>query len=101
MQSARPISPALEPVAAPVMAPRNPLVAALASLVLPGFGQLYNGDLNRAIWLFLSFALLCIPVVALIALYLPERLMLPTLLLGLGATLGVWGYAVWDAGRTA
>ena len=83
------------------LAPRQPMVAAVASLVLPGFGQFYNGDLNRAIWLFLSFALLCIPGVALIALYLPDRLMLPTLLLGLGATLGVWAYAVGDAWRGA
>jgi signal peptidase I len=83
------------------MAPRRPLVAALASLVLPGFGQLYNGALNRGIWLFLAFALLCIPGVALVALYLPSVLMLPTLLLGLGLTLGVWGYSVWDAWRGA
>jgi signal peptidase I len=69
--------------------------------VLPGFGQFYNGDLNRAIWLFLSFALLCIPGVALVALYLPDQLMLPTLLLGLLATLGLWAYAVWDAWRHA
>ena len=101
MYPAPPMSSATTPAQAPVVTPRKPLVAALASLVLPGFGQLYNGDLNRAIWLFLSFALLCIPGVALIALYLPSRWMLPTLLLGFGATLGVWGYAVWDAWRTA
>lgn len=83
------------------MAPRKPLVAALASLILPGFGQFYNGDLNRAIWLFLSFSLLCIPGVALIALHLPDRLMLPALLLGLGLTIGVWAYAIWDAWRCA
>lgn len=83
------------------MTPRRPLVAALASLVLPGFGQLYNGALNRGIWLFLVFALLCIPGVALVALYLPSRLMLPTLLLGLGLTLAVWAYSVWDAWRGA
>jgi signal peptidase I len=81
--------------------PRRPLVSALASLVLPGFGQMYNGDLNRAIWLFLAFALLCIPGVALIALYLPSAWMLPTLLFGLCAALGVWGYAIWEAWRTA
>jgi signal peptidase I len=81
--------------------PRRPLVAALASLVLPGFGQLYNGALNRGIWQFLVFALLCIPGVALVALYLPSRLMLPTLLLGLGLTLAVWAYSVWDAWRGA
>ena len=85
----------------PTMTPRRPLLAALASLVLPGFGQLYNGDINRAIWLFLIFALLCIPGVVLVALYLPDQWMLPTLLLGLAATLGLWAYAVGDAWRTA
>ena len=83
------------------MSPRRPWLAALASLVLPGFGQMYNGDLNRAIWIFLGFSLLCIPAVALIALYLPARLMLPCLLLGLGLALGLWGYAVGDAWRGA
>ena len=101
MYPAPPLSSATTPVQTPVMTRRKPVLAALASLVLPGFGQFYNGDLNRAIWLFLSFALLCIPAVALIALYLPDRLMLPTLLLGLGATVGVWGYAVGDAWRSA
>lgn len=83
------------------MSPRKPPIAALASLILPGFGQFYNGDLNRAIWIFLCFSLLCIPGVALIALYLPDRLMLPALLLGLGLTIGVWIYAIWDAWRRA
>jgi len=81
---------------------RRPWLAAAASLVLPGFGQLYNGEPNRAIWIFLVFALLCVPGVALVALYLPSGLMLPTLLLGLGATLGVWAYAIgqaWQAAR--
>ena len=94
-------APAPVPSPAQAMAPRRPIVAALASFILPGFGQFYNGDLNRAIWLFLSFALLCIPAIGLIALYLPDALMLPTLLLGLLAALGVWVYAVWDAWRTA
>ena len=95
--TAQAMSPAL-PLA---QTPRRPLVAALASLILPGFGQLYNGDLNRAIWLFLGFAMLCIPAIALIALYLPDAMMLPTLLLGLVAAMGVWAYAVWDAWRGA
>lgn len=94
MQSVQTLPPTFMP-------PRKPLVAALASLILPGFGQLYNGDLNRAIWIFLSFSLLCIPGVALIALYLPDRLMLPALLLSLGLTIGVWAYAIWDAWRCA
>ena len=39
--------------------------------------------------------------VALVALYLPDQWMLPTLLLGLASTLGVWGYAVVQAWRAA
>ena len=103
MNSLNPLAPqsAFDPALAQAMAPRRPLVAALASLILPGFGQLYNGDLNRAIWLFLSFAMLCIPAIGLVALYLPDAMMLPTLLLGLLAALSVWGYAVWDAWRGA
>ena len=93
--------PAPEPTAVPTLTPRQPWVAAMASLVLPGFGQLYNGDLNRAIWLFLGFALLCVPGVALVALYLPAQLMLPCLLLGLVLTLSVWVYAVYEAWRSA
>lgn len=81
----------------PPLSPRRPWLAAAASLVLPGFGQFYNGDLNRAIWIFLVFALLCIPGIALVALYLPSGLMLPALLLGLAAALAVWAYAAWDA----
>jgi signal peptidase I len=101
MQSTSSPLPASNSTPHALMTPRRPLVAALASLVLPGFGQFYNGDLNRAIWLFLIFALLCIPGMALVALYLPSAWMLPTLLLGLLAALGVWGYAVWDAWHSA
>lgn len=80
---------------------RHAWAAALASLLLPGLGQLVNGQVNRAIWLFLGFALLCIPGVALVVLYLPAGAMLPTLVLGLLAALGLWAFAVADAWRTA
>lgn len=82
-------------------APRRPLLAALFSLVLPGFGQFYNGEVNKAIWLFLGFALLLIPGTALVALYLPARAMMPALLLSLAGALGLWGYAVGNAYREA
>lgn len=82
-------------------APRRPLLAALFSLVLPGFGQFYNGEVNKAIWLFLGFALLLIPGTALVALYLPARAMMPALLLSLAGALGLWGYAVGNAYRQA
>ena len=41
--------------------PRNPWIAALLSFALPGLGQLYNGELNKALWLFLAFLLIGIP----------------------------------------
>ena len=82
-------------------APRNPWLAALASFVLPGLGQFYNGDLNRAIWLFLTFALLAIPGLALVALYLPDGWMVPALATSLLVTLTIWIYAMLQAWRTA
>lgn len=80
---------------------RKPLVALAMSLVLPGFGQLYNGEVNKAIWLFLAFALLSIPGVAVIALYLPSGWMVASLALGLMLTLAIWVYGMVDAWRTA
>lgn len=85
----------------PTLPPRKPWVATLASLLLPGFGQFYNGELNKAIWIFLTFALLCIPGTALVALYLPSGWMLPALLVGLASALAVWAYAMVDAWRVA
>jgi signal peptidase I len=75
--------------------------AALMSLLLPGWGQLRNGQLNRAIWQFLAFALLCVPGLALVALHLPDALMVPMLLLALLATLGLWLGSAVDAWRGA
>jgi signal peptidase I len=83
------------------ISPRKPLLATVMSLVLPGFGQLYNGEPNKAIWLFLSFALISVPGVAFIALYLPAAAMLPALVLGLLLALGIWLYGAIDAWRGA
>ena len=82
--------------------PRNPWIAALFSFALPGLGQLYNGDLNKALWLFLGFVLIgCFPGVAIAALYVPAVLMLPLLVISVALTLGVWGVAIVDAWRGA
>lgn len=82
-------------------APQRPWLAALMSAVLPGFGQLYNGQLDKGIWLFLGFALLSVPGVALIALCLPAAWTIPALALGLLAALGIWIGSLVDAWRTA
>src|ERR1700712_1500311 len=82
--------------------PRNRWIAALLSLGLPGLGQLYNGDLNKALWLFLGFVLIgCFPGVTIAALYVPAVLMLPLLVTSVVLTFGLWGFAIFDAWRGA
>jgi signal peptidase I len=82
--------------------PRNRRVAALLSLALPGLGQFYNGELNKALWLFLGFLFGgTFPGVTIAALYVPSVLMLPFLLISVGLTLGFWGFAIVDAWRVA
>jgi len=71
------------------------------SLLLPGFGQLYNGEPNRAIWLYLAFSALGVPGVAIAALYLPSGEMLLFLVAVLCSLLAVWIYAMVDAWKAA
>ena len=80
---------------------RQPALAALMSMLLPGLGQLYNGEANKAIWLFLVFALWVVPAMAVVALYLPDALMMPALTIGLVATLATWCWGMVDAWRGA
>lgn len=79
---------------------RKPWLALLLSLLLPGYGQFYNGEVNKAIWFFLGLLLLPIAA-AVIALYVPSRWLLIT---GAGyvllAVLG-WLYNAIDAFRVA
>lgn len=81
--------------------PRKPWLALTMSFVLPGFGQLYNGEANKAIWLFITFAVLSIPGLVFIALYLSNGLMLPALVISLAVTLSIWLFGMIDAWRTA
>lgn len=81
--------------------PRKPWVAGAMSLALPGWGQLYNGDVNRAIWCFLTFSLLLLPGTALLALVVPPILMAPGLILGVVGAVGLWVYCAVDAVRAA
>lgn len=81
--------------------PRHPLFASLMSAILPGFGQLYNGDINKAAWIFLGFAFFTIPAIALLVMYLPDTWTVSALLFSLGSTLVVWLYGVVDAFRQA
>ena len=80
---------------------RVPLIAALMSVALPGFGQLYNGQVNRAIWLFLLFSIVSVPLVAVIALLLPSGLMVGVLACSSVLALGIWVWGIIDAWRGA
>lgn len=92
---------ATAPAIAPANAPRKPWVAALMSLALPGWGQLYNGQADRAIWWFLAFALLLLPGTALLALAVPPVGMAAALGLGVLAGLACWLACTADAWRGA
>jgi len=81
--------------------PRLPFVAVLLSVALPGLGQIYNGDLNKGLWLFLGFVLIGTPGATIAALYAPAVLMLPLLVASLLLTFGVWLSAIIDAWRVA
>ena len=83
------------------IAPRRPLLALTLSVMLPGLGQLYNGQLNKGILLFLVFVFISTPFVALVALTLPAAWLMPLLILSLAATLGIYLFSLWDAWRVA
>jgi signal peptidase I len=83
------------------LVPRRPAQALALSVLLPGLGQLYNGQLDKGVFLFLAFAFVTIPLAALIALSLPDAWLMPLLVLSLVAALGLYAYGLWDAWRTA
>lgn len=78
------------------MSRRIPWLAAIMSLVLPGYGQLYNGQVNRAIWFFLVFAGFMLPG-AILAVYLPTALMMPVFLACHLVGFLAWIYSIVDA----
>lgn len=80
---------------------RVPAIAALMSTALPGFGQLYNGQVNRAIWFFLIFSLVTVPLVVLVAMYLPAAMMIGVLAVSVLLALVVWLWGIIDAWRVA
>ena len=81
--------------------PRRPLFALVMSLVLPGFGQLYNGEVNKAIWIFLAFLFAMVGITPFVALHIPGKLMMPVLVGGQLLALAIWVYSMRDAWRIA
>jgi signal peptidase I len=81
--------------------PRRRHLALLMSLVLPGFGQLYNGELNKAIWIILAFCFVTVGTTPFVSLHVPARLMMPAVVAGLVLELALWIFSMRDAWRTA
>lgn len=80
---------------------RKPLIAAFMSLILPGYGQLYNGELNKGMMLFMLFTVCSVPLLAFAALYVPAEMMLIIVLLSVVLTLSLWLYGIKDAYQCA
>jgi signal peptidase I len=80
---------------------RKPWLAALMSFILPGFGQLYNGEVNKAIWSFAAFSFVVIPWGALVALYLPDSWLIFGLVDATIGAIGIWLWSIVNAWRTA
>ncbi len=79
---------------------RKPLIALAAALIMPGLGQLYNGDVNRGMLYFLGVGI-ATPVSAWIALQGPESIAWLLLLVISLVAIGVYIYAMVNAYRTA
>ena len=79
---------------------RRPLVALFAGLLLPGLGQVYNGEPARGAALLFSVAL-PLPAAAWLALHGPRRLLSLVIVVGVLASLVIYVHSVKAAYRTA
>jgi signal peptidase I len=79
---------------------RRPLVASVASLLLPGLGQIYNGEVGRGAVLLLSLAVV-LPSAAWLAVHGPRSTLFLFVFAGVLATFAVYAYSVKAAYRSA
>lgn len=79
---------------------RTPLLALLASLIQPGLGQLYNGQLIKGLIIFFVLALMPL-VTPWLALHSTKHLILLVIVLFLILALAIYIYALVDAYRNA
>jgi signal peptidase I len=85
---------------APGTKARRPLVALFAGLLLPGLGQVYNGEPARGAALLFSIAML-LPAAAWLALHGPRPLLSPVIGVGVLVSVALYVYSVKAAYRTA
>jgi len=79
---------------------RNPWLAMLASLLMPGLGQVYNGKLIKGLFIFISLAVI-IPLSAWLVVIGPKRIILYSAAAFVLLMLLIYVYAIIDAGRDA
>lgn len=77
--------------------PRHASLATLLSFLLPGWGQLYNGQWAKAVWLSVALILTLGAGTGLVALCLPVTWLPWGMVALLGTVLLLWGYAWLDA----
>ena len=80
---------------------RQPWIAALMSLMLPGFGQLYCGMMSRAFWIFLAFLGSSTVGLLLVSLLVSGKGMLAALVGLMLLSFGIWFFSITDAWRQA
>jgi len=80
--------------------PRKPRLALAASLVMPGLGQVYNGEATKGLLLFVGLGALN-PVCAWLGLHGPRQALWLVMLACVVASIGLYGFAVIDAYRGA
>jgi len=81
---------------------RNPLVALALSFLCPGWGQWYNGRRWDGLKFFGAFVVIYILVFASFIFFLGQGFLATAVSTVLGlAALGIWGYGLYDAYRTA
>lgn len=79
---------------------RNPLLALLASLILPGLGQIYNGQFLKGLFLGLSLVVMA-PVATWLALHSSKHLILLVLILFMVLAMVIYLFSLVDAYRSA
>src|SRR5215475_10158781 len=75
---------------------RKPLVAMAGSMIMPGLGQVYNGELAKGLSLFLMFAFV-IPVFSYAGIYGPPSWLIAFVLMAVVAGLAIYFYCIRDA----
>ncbi|GJL82166.1 MAG: hypothetical protein DHS20C01_18000 [marine bacterium B5-7] len=73
------------------------IFAGAMSLILPGYGQLYNADPGRAAWIFLIFCTASISAIALVSLLVPDKWLIACFVLSIAITLLTWFISIVDA----